>query len=113
MFIHRTLLPLWCAAFAVAGAYAFTVQVAGPSPQVPPQEERLASEAPSLDGSCDAAFGESRLDASLDSQTVDHLLCVDTIQCGDCCGPRGQLKKFWQCCNSGGGLTCAALCRAR
>lgn len=111
MRIRRTLLPLWCAAFAVAGAFAFTVQVAEPASPVPGHEERLLVPAPTLDGSCAAVPGEFSHETSLDSPAVERLLCVDTTHCGDCCGPRGQLKKFWQCCNSGGGLECAALCR--
>jgi hypothetical protein len=79
MLIRRALLPVWCAACAVAGAFAFTVPIADPVSRIPtPIEERR--------------------------------MCVETLDCGSCCGNRATLRKFWACCNDGGGWSCESVC---
>ena len=112
MLIRRTLLPVWCAAVAVAGAYAITAQVAEPASQVPGQELRLSSVPASADGgACLAASDEPPLQRLPGSPPVDErLVCVDTVDCGGCCGNRARMRQFWACCNSGGGWACEAIC---
>ena len=113
MLIRRTLLPVWCAAVAVAGAYAITAQVAEPTSGVPGQEPRLSSPAAPADGgACLAATDEPVLQRWPGSPPVDEerLICVDTYDCGGCCGNRPALRRFWACCNGGGGWDCEALC---
>jgi hypothetical protein len=110
MLIRRTLLPLWCAALAVAAAYSFTVQFPVPASRVPDPAVRLTLQAPSPGVSCAAAHGAARVETVLQKPVVEHLICVDTTDCGSCCGPHGLLKRFWACCNSGGGYACENLC---
>jgi len=112
MLIRRAVLPIWCAAFAVAGAYSFTVQVADPASRASGQELRLSNPASSPGGSCAAAPGEP-LGGALETQTVEHRVCVETLDCGSCCGNRATLRRFWACCNSGGGYGCESLCYPR
>ena len=78
--------------------------------RVSAQQVRLPVPAPARDGSCSPAAREPRLNAPPERPAVEHLLCVDTLDCGECCGSRGRLRKFWQCCNAGGGFACAAIC---
>jgi hypothetical protein len=86
------------------------VQVVDPAPGVPGLEARADLPAASQGAIC-AAQEAVPVEDLLDSTIERRVVCAETLDCGHCCGTHGSLKKFWACCNSGGGLACADACK--
>lgn len=110
MHLRRMLLPLSWVIVVLAGTYSVTAQFPAPASPVPCVELQMPVAAPALDGPCLAANGEPGLEPFLESQAASRKLCVDTQYCGGCCGSRGQIRRFLDCCAQGGGYACEVIC---